>query len=42
MEIEGLIIRQTPFQDSDMMVTILSKEMSSFVLTIMCNIILKI
>lgn len=26
MEIEGLIIRQTPFQDSDMMVTILSKE----------------
>jgi len=26
MEIEGLIIRQTPFQDNDMMITLLSEE----------------
>ena len=26
MEIEGLIIRQTPFQDNDMMITLLAKE----------------
>ena len=26
MEIEGIIIRQTPFQDNDMMVTVLTNE----------------